>query len=81
VDSLLPQPAGCLVPIIYKVAAGYPADFNDLDYPAGVADDYVSCTDVHDPNALRSVLFCVRTQVVRIGLILSFPPVLLNLVP
>ncbi|MFB0524895.1 MAG: S24 family peptidase [Phycisphaerae bacterium] len=49
--SLLPQPAGCLVPIIYKVAAGYPADFNDLNYPAGVADDYVSYMDVHDPNA------------------------------
>lgn len=43
--------AGRLVPIINKVAAGYPADFNDLDYPAGVADDYVRCPDVHDPNA------------------------------
>jgi len=43
--------AGKLVPIINKVAAGYPADFNDLDYPAGVADDYVRCPDVHDPNA------------------------------
>jgi len=42
---------GRLVPIINKVAAGYPADFNDLDYPAGVADDYVRCPDVHDPNA------------------------------
>jgi repressor LexA len=43
--------AGRLVPIINKVSAGYPADFNDLDYPAGVADDYVRCPDVHDPNA------------------------------
>jgi len=43
--------AGRLVPVINKVAAGYPADFNDLDYPAGVADDYVRCPDVHDPNA------------------------------
>ena len=43
--------AGRLVPIINKVAAGYPADFNDLDYPVGVADDYVRCPDVHDPNA------------------------------
>ena len=43
--------AGRLVPIINKIAAGYPADFNDLDYPAGVADDYVRCPDVHDPNA------------------------------
>ncbi len=43
--------AGHLVPIINKVAAGYPADFNDLDYPVGIADDYVRCPDLHDPNA------------------------------
>ncbi|MFA5251967.1 MAG: S24 family peptidase [Phycisphaerae bacterium] len=43
--------AGRLVPVINKVAAGYPADFNDLDYPAGVADDYVRCPDLHDTNA------------------------------
>ncbi len=43
--------AGRLVPIINKVIAGYPTDFNDLDYPVGVADDYVRCPDLHDPNA------------------------------
>ena len=43
--------AGRLVPIINKVAAGYPTDFDDLDYPVGVADDYIRCPDVHDPNA------------------------------
>ncbi|MBN2457420.1 MAG: LexA family transcriptional regulator [Sedimentisphaerales bacterium] len=43
--------AGQLVPVINKVAAGYPADFNDLDYPVGIADDYVRCPDLHDPNA------------------------------
>jgi phage repressor protein C with HTH and peptisase S24 domain len=43
--------AGRLVPIINKVAAGYPVEFNDLDYPVGVADDYVRCPDLHDPNA------------------------------
>jgi phage repressor protein C with HTH and peptisase S24 domain len=43
--------AGRLVPIINKVAAGYPAEFNDLDYPVGIADDYVRCPDLHDPNA------------------------------
>ena len=47
----LPLSAGRLVPIINKVAAGYPSDFNDLDYPVGVADDYVRCPDLHDPNA------------------------------
>ncbi|MBL7107272.1 MAG: LexA family transcriptional regulator [Phycisphaerae bacterium] len=40
-----------LVPIINKVSAGYPADFDDLDYPVGIADDYVRCPDLHDPNA------------------------------
>jgi len=42
---------GRLVPVINKVAAGYPAEFNDLDYPVGIADDYVRCPDIHDPNA------------------------------
>jgi repressor LexA len=44
-------PAGRLVPVINRVAAGYPTDFTDLDYPVGVADDYVRCPDLHDPNA------------------------------
>jgi phage repressor protein C with HTH and peptisase S24 domain/DNA-binding XRE family transcriptional regulator len=43
--------AGRLVPVINKVAAGYPTDFDDLHYPVGVADDYVRCPDLHDPNA------------------------------
>ncbi len=43
--------AGRMVPVINKVAAGYPEDFNDLDYPVGIADDYVRCPDIHDPNA------------------------------
>lgn len=46
-----PLAAGRLVPVINKVSAGYPSDFNDLDYPVGVADDYVRCPDLHDPNA------------------------------
>jgi phage repressor protein C with HTH and peptisase S24 domain len=29
------------VPLINRVAAGYPADFTDLDFPARVADEYV----------------------------------------
>jgi phage repressor protein C with HTH and peptisase S24 domain len=43
--------AGRLVPIINKLAAGYPSDFDDLDYPVGIADDYIRCPDLHDPNA------------------------------
>lgn len=46
-----PRAASCLVPIINKVSAGYPTDFDDLDYPTGVADDYVRCPDLHDPNS------------------------------
>jgi phage repressor protein C with HTH and peptisase S24 domain len=47
----VPLAAGRLVPVINKVSAGYPRDFNDLDYPVGIADDYIRCPDVHDPNA------------------------------
>jgi len=47
----VPLAAGRLVPVINRVAAGYPRDFNDLDYPVGIADDYIRCPDVHDPNA------------------------------
>ncbi len=43
--------SACLVPVINKVSAGYPTDFDDLDYPPGVADDYVRCPDMHDPNS------------------------------
>lgn len=43
--------AGQLVPVINKVPAGYPAEFDDMGYPVGVADDYVRCPDMHDPNA------------------------------
>jgi len=50
-DGKSTMSAGRLVPIINKVAAGYPTDFNDLDYPVGIADDYVRCPDLHDPNA------------------------------
>jgi SOS-response transcriptional repressor LexA/DNA-binding Xre family transcriptional regulator len=40
------------IPVINKVAAGYPQEFTDLGYPAGVADSYVAApTDLDDPNA------------------------------
>jgi phage repressor protein C with HTH and peptisase S24 domain len=39
------------VPVINKVSAGYPTDFDDLGYPVGFSDDYVRCPDLHDPNA------------------------------
>ena len=43
--------AGQLVPVINKVSAGYPVDFDDLGYPVGIGEDYVRCPDLHDPNA------------------------------
>jgi repressor LexA len=51
VESLYVGPA---VPVINHVAAGYPQDFTDLDYPAGVADEYVRCPDVRDPQAFAA---------------------------
>jgi SOS-response transcriptional repressor LexA len=42
---------GKLIPVINRVSAGYPVDFDDLQYPAGFADDYVRCPDVDDANA------------------------------
>jgi repressor LexA len=45
------------VPVINKVSAGYPKDFTDLSYPRGVADDYVSCPEVRDPDAFAARVF------------------------
>lgn len=42
------------VPLINKVAAGYPAEFTDLGYPARVADEYVRAPDVQDPDAFAA---------------------------
>lgn len=44
------------IPLINKVSAGYPADFTDLDYPAGAADGYVVVPDLTDPNAFAIVV-------------------------
>jgi SOS-response transcriptional repressor LexA len=45
---------GMDVPVINKVAAGYPREFTDLSYPARVADEYVRCPDLHDPDAFAA---------------------------
>ena len=39
------------IPLINKVAAGYPADFTDKGYPVGIADEYVSIPDIEDAHA------------------------------
>lgn len=49
-----PLPVGRPIPVINQVAAGYPREFTDLEYPASVADDYVSCPDVRDPQAFAA---------------------------
>ena len=49
-----PIPAGRAVPIINRVAAGYPEHFTDLDYPPSVADEYVRCPGVDDPQAFAA---------------------------
>ncbi len=46
--------AGVVVPVINKVAAGYPHHFTDLDYPPSVADEYIRCPDLHDPQAFAA---------------------------
>lgn len=45
------------VPLINKVSAGYPRGFTDLGFPARVADEYVSCPDLDDPDAFAARVF------------------------
>ena len=40
--------------MINKLAAGYPRDFTDLGYPVGVADEYIRCPDLADPDAFAA---------------------------
>ena len=42
------------IPVINKVAAGYPTEFTDLDYPRTIADDYIVCPDITDPDAFAA---------------------------
>ncbi len=44
------------VPLVNKVAAGYPTGFTDLDYPARVADDYLSSPGLSDPDAFAATV-------------------------
>ena len=63
------------MPVINRVSAGYPKDFTDLSYPKGVADDYVGCPDVHDPDAFAArVSGDSMTPKYREGEIVIFSP-------
>lgn len=47
-------PSAAPIPLINRVAAGYPTGFTDLDYPARIADRYISCPDLDDPQAFAA---------------------------
>ena len=49
-----PLPTTKRIPLINQVAAGYPREFTDLDYPVSIADEYVLCPDVTDPDAFAA---------------------------
>jgi SOS-response transcriptional repressor LexA len=53
-DQPLPIALSLEVPLINKVAAGYPREFTDLAYPARVADEYVRCPDLVDADAFAA---------------------------
>lgn len=53
-DIELAQSLRVRVPIINRVAAGYPTDFTDLDFPARAADEYLDCPDIGDPAAFAA---------------------------
>lgn len=42
------------IPLINKVAAGNPSTFTDLDFPPGIADDYVAVPGLTDPDAFAT---------------------------
>ncbi len=42
------------VPVINKVSAGYPKDFTDMGYPPRVADAYIGCPGLSDPDAFAA---------------------------
>jgi repressor LexA len=39
------------IPIINRRSGGYPTGFSDLNYPRRVAQQYIACPDLHDPQA------------------------------
>ncbi|MFM9959187.1 MAG: helix-turn-helix domain-containing protein [Phycisphaerales bacterium] len=63
------------VPVVNRVAAGYPREFTDLGYPARVADEYVSVPDVYDADAFAArVVGDSMEPVYREGDIVVFSP-------
>jgi len=54
IDARTTTPLTHRIPVINRVAAGVATEFTDLDYPASVADEYITCPDVNDPNAFAA---------------------------
>jgi len=77
-SSIAPEPVGAAasrVPLINHVAAGYPAGFTDLDYPARIADAYVNAPGVEDPDAFAAtVVGCSMLPDYREGDVVIFSP-------
>ena len=75
VDQALPMVRQ--IPVINRVTAGLPTEFTDLDYPAAVADDYIACPDMSDPDAFAARVVGDSMQPdYREGEIVVFSPVL-----
>jgi SOS-response transcriptional repressor LexA len=53
-DAPAPVALPLEVPLINDVTAGYPTEFTDLGYPARIADEYVRCPDLLDPDAFAA---------------------------
>ncbi len=53
-QAVAPVRFGFEVPLINRVAAGYPRSFTDLGYPVRVADEYVRCPDLDDADAFAA---------------------------
>jgi len=76
-DGGLEKIASNAVPVINRIAAGYPKDFTDLSYPPRVADQYVACPDISDKDAFAArVHGDSMTPKYRDGDIVIFSPAL-----
>ncbi|MCK5113841.1 MAG: helix-turn-helix domain-containing protein [Phycisphaerae bacterium] len=53
-DAVQDETYGTVIPIINKIAAGYPTEFTDLDYPPGIADEYLRIPTINDPQAFAT---------------------------
>jgi len=72
-----PLPTSKRIPLINQVAAGYPREFTDLDYPVSIADEYVLCPDVTAPDAFAArVVGNYMEPTYREGEIIVFSPLL-----